>query len=228
MRSTRDIYARRVLAVTALHVFDMDGTLLRSTTANLQISRRLGRVEAMQDLENRFAAGMMDEPAFADELHSLWHDLTPEVVDAAANGAPWIAGIDEVCADIAARGETSMLVTMSPEFFARHLHRRGVDIVRGSVYPPLPFRGPPDHDGLLRPIDKVYLTEAERRRRGVAPTACVAYGDSASDGPLFDALDHTVSVNGDARIEATARITYRGEDLREAYAHGRALLDAVR
>lgn len=214
--------------MSALHVFDMDGTLLRSTTANLQISRRLGRLAAMQDLEDRFAAREMAEPAFADELHALWHDLTPELVAEVVADAPWIEGIEDVCTDIAARGETSMLITMSPEFFARHLHRRGVEIVRGSVYPPLPFSGPVRHEGLLTPADKVRLAEAERRRRNLPPEACVAYGDSTSDGPLFDALPHTVAVNADTRIAATATVAYRGEDLREAYARGRALLDAVR
>ena len=123
--------------MSALHVFDMDGTLLRSSTANLQISRHLGRLDAMQELEDRFVAGAIAEPGFADELRALWHDLTPELVDRAAEGAPWIEGIDEVCTDIAARGETSMLITMSPEFFARHLHRRGVDVVRGAGGPRL-------------------------------------------------------------------------------------------
>lgn len=120
-----------------------------------------------------------------------------------------------------------MLNTMSPEFFARHLHRRGLDVVHGSVYPPSPFRGRPDHAGLLRPTDKVRLTEDERRRRGLTRATCVAYGDSASYVPLFGALEHTVAVNGDPRIEASARISCRGDDLREAYAHGRALLGAA-
>lgn len=205
-------------------MFDMDGTLLRSSTANLQISRHLGRLEAMQELEDRFAAGAIAEPGFADELRALWHDLTPELVDRAAEGAPWIEGIDEVCADIAARGETSMLITMSPEFFARHLHRRGVDVVRGSRYPPLPFTTPVLPDGLLTPADKVRLADDERRRRRLPRAACVAYGDSTSDGPLFEALPHTVAVNADRRIEASASVSYRGDDLREAYAAGRALL----
>jgi phosphoserine phosphatase len=212
--------------VTALHVFDMDGTLLRETTANLQISRRLDRLAPMQDLEDRFAAGELDEPGIAGELSRLWHDLDQDLVDSVAAGAPWIGGLDEVLADITARGEASMLITMSPEFFARHLYSRGVDVVRGATYPPFPLGAPVDPAGLLTPADKVHLAEAERARRGLAARDCVAYGDSTSDEPLFAHLANSVAVNAAPRIEAAARVSYRGEDLREAYAHGRALLAA--
>lgn len=212
--------------MTALHVFDMDGTLLPATTANLQLSHRLGCLEAMRELEARFAAGEIDEPTIAGELCALWTELTPQLVEEVAGGAPWIVGIEEVCADIAARGETSMLITMSPEFFARHLHRRGIEIVHGARYPPLPLSSAVvDPAGLLTPADKVAHTEVERARLGLRLEECVAYGDSLSDGPLFAALPHTVAVNGDPAIEAAATVAYRGEDLREAYAHARALLD---
>lgn len=45
--------------------------------------------------------------------------------------------------------------------------------------------------------------------------AFVAYGDSMSDLPLFAALDNTVAVHADPALEVAARITYRGNDLRE-------------
>lgn len=211
--------------VTALHVFDMDGTLLRASTAALEISRRLDRVTEMTGLEGRYATGEIGEHDFAVAVRELWRDLTPELVSEVVDAAPWMAGIDEVCADIAARGETSMLITMSPDFFARHLHRRGIDIVHGSRFPAPPFtRAALETARQLLPADKVRHTEDVRVRLGLAPAACVAYGDSHSDAPLFAHLPHTVAVNGDAAIEGAARVVYRGDDLREAYAHGRALL----
>jgi hypothetical protein len=77
----------------------------------------------------------------------LWNDLTAELVSEIVADAPWIDGIDDVCADIAERGERSMLIT------------------------------------------------------------------------------NTVAVNADVVLERAARVVYRGEDLREAHAQGRALLD---
>jgi hypothetical protein len=45
-----------------------------------------------------------------------------------------------------------------------------------------------------------------------------------ADLPLFATLDNTVAVNADPTPEAQASVSCRGDDLREAYAHGRALL----
>jgi phosphoserine phosphatase len=215
-----------VETMTALHVFDMDGTLLRGTTAAIEISRRVGRLERLEELERAFAAEEISPPGFAVEMRALWEELTAEVVAEVVADAPWIGGIEDVCADIAQRGEHSMLITMSPNFFAEHLGSRGIDVVRASRWPPLPFAAPIDPTGILSPADKVRLTEAELTAQGLPRRACVAYGDSMSDLHLFAVLDNTVAVNADAALERAARVAYRGEDLREAYAHGRALLDA--
>jgi phosphoserine phosphatase len=209
----------------ALHVFDMDGTLLRGTSAAIEISRRVGRLEPLAELERGFATEEISAADFAFATRELWHDLTVDLVAEVVADAPWIEGIEEVCRDIASRGERSMLITMSPNFFADHLGARGIDVVRASRWPPLPFAGSVDPAGILSPADKVRLAEEERAAHGLPRSACVAYGDSMSDLPLFAVLDNTVAVNADSELERAARVAYRGEDLREAYAHGRSLLD---
>jgi phosphoserine phosphatase len=55
--------------MTALHVFDMDGTLLRGTTAAIEISRRVGRLQPLAELERRFAGEEISAPDFAVETH---------------------------------------------------------------------------------------------------------------------------------------------------------------
>ncbi|MDL5157598.1 HAD family hydrolase [Actinomycetospora termitidis] len=204
--------------MSALHVFDMDGTLLRGTSAALQISRRLDCEPALQDLERRFDDGELEPWEFAVAVRGAWGELDPALVADVVADAPWMDGIDEVCADIAARGETSMLVTLSPTFFARHLHERGIDVVHGSVW-----ADPIDPAAILTPGDKVRLAEEERERLGLPTGRCVAYGDSGTDVPLFAHLTHTVAVNARPGLEAAA--DYRGSDLREAYALGREMLD---
>jgi phosphoserine phosphatase len=212
--------------MSALHVFDMDGTLLRGTSAAIEISRRVGRLEPLAELERGFAAEEISAAEFALATRDLWDDLTTDLVAEVVANAPWIEGIEDVCRDIAARGERSMLITMSPNFFADHLGARGIDVVRASRFPALPFAGPVNPAGILNPADKVRLAEEERAALGLPRRACVAYGDSMSDLPLFAVLENTVAVNADSELERAARVTYRGEDLREAYAHGRTLLDA--
>jgi phosphoserine phosphatase len=117
---------------------------------------------------------------------------------------------------------------MSPDFFANPLLSLGVDVVRASTFPPLPFRATVDPAGILTPADKVGLAESERRGYGLARSACVAYGDSWSDLQLFAELENTIAVNADPALESIARVAYRGANLSDAYAQGRALLERSR
>ena len=61
--------------MTHLHIFDMDGTLLTGTTANLEIARHLGTLPELHDLEARFAAGTLDTRGLSAEIHRLWRWL---------------------------------------------------------------------------------------------------------------------------------------------------------
>ncbi|MFD4370494.1 HAD family hydrolase [Streptomyces sp. NPDC058486] len=206
-----------------LHVFDMDGTLLRDTSAALEIAGRLGCLDELRALEGEFAAGIIDTRAFAAALYGLWRELTPAVVAEAFDGAPWIGGLAEVLADIRSRGDRAVVVTMSPDFFAGRLRGLGVDEVVASGFPPLPFRSAPDPARILVPEDKVTAVDRLRTVYGLDRDACVAYGDSGSDVPLFSVLRHTVAVNAGPGLSALARAGYDGDDLRAAYALGREL-----
>jgi phosphoserine phosphatase len=154
----------------------MDGTLLRGTTASIEISRRLDRLEPLAELEAGFAAGRISTAEFAIEMRELWSELSAEVVAEVVGAAPWIEGIAEVCEDIAERGERSMLITMSPDLFANHLLELGIDVVAASRFPALPFSAPIDPAGILEPADKVRLAERERVALGLSPRACSPMG----------------------------------------------------
>jgi phosphoserine phosphatase len=209
--------------VTALHVFDMDGTLLGSS-ASVEVARQLGTLAEVTGLEARFAAGEIGTRDFALAVVAQWRQLTDEMVAAAFSGGPWLAGIPEVCADIRARGELSAVITMSPDFFARHLLDQGFDHVVASTFPPLPLTGPLVLDGILRPDDKVAIVAELCARHGLTLERCVAYGDSMSDAPVFGCLARTVAVNADHHLEGLAAVHYRGQDLMAAYRLARGLL----
>jgi phosphoserine phosphatase len=200
-----------------LHVFDMDGTLLRDTTAGLEIARRLGCLPELLDLEQSFAAGGIDTKAFSTAIAALWQGITAEVVLEVFHASPWIGGLPEVLADVRERGERSLVITMSPDFFAERLLDLGVDEVAASRFPPLPLAGIPDPAGILTPHDKVSIVESALARHGLTERECVAYGDSGSDIPLFRRLPHTVAVNAGAELSALAAVHYAGPDLRQAY-----------
>ncbi|WP_329549043.1 HAD-IB family phosphatase [Streptomyces sp. NBC_01356] len=208
--------------MSRLHVFDMDGTLLRGTTASLEIARRLGCATDLVRLEESFAAGAVDPFGFASEVCRLWRGLTPRITQEVFDRAPWIGGLHEVLADIRRRGERSVVVTLSPDFFADRLAAFGVDEVVASRFPTLPLTTAPDPAGILAPGGKVTAVDRIRRVQGIDRNSCVAYGDSGSDIPLFRELGHTVAVNATASLRELARFHYDGDDLREAYRLARA------
>jgi phosphoserine phosphatase len=202
----------------------MDGTLLPGTTASLQIARHLGCVTELAGLEARFAAGEIGSQGFAAAIHGLWRRLTQPAAAEVFGTCPWLDGIPDVCADIREHGERSVVITMSPDFFARHLLEFGFDEVVASRFPALPLREPLDPGGLLTPGDKVRIVDELRARHGLPRSRCVAYGDSMSDAPLFRLLANTVAVNADHHLAGLAAVSYRGDDLAGAYALGRVLL----
>lgn len=213
--------------MTLLHVFDMDGTLLHGTSAAVEVARACGTETELRDLERAFGSGEIGTKAFAATLHAMWSDLTEEHVDLAFSGAPFLDGIAEVCADIRERGERSIVVTMSPDFFARRLLGFGFDDVAASRFPPLPFTRPLDPDAILVPRDKVRIVEKSREAAGIPLQRCVAYGDSRSDAPLFGHVAHSVAVNADRHLAGIARAEYSGTSLLEAYTRARESVAAA-
>ena len=201
-----------------LHLFDMDGTLLHGSSANAEIARALGLVEEFALLDDDFVAGRIDAPEYSRHAYRLWHGLTDDVVQAAFEGAPWLAGIRDVWADIRERGEHCAVISLSPEFFVRRLTAWGAHAAFGGRFPELPFDGEPlDISGILYPESKVRIADALCARYGLTREECVAYGDSMSDAALFAAVPTTVAVNGDHHVRDLATYAYTGRDLREAY-----------
>ncbi|MFH8749396.1 HAD family hydrolase [Streptomyces rimosus] len=205
-----------------LHLFDMDGTLLHGSAASIEISRHLGLDREIAELERAFITREVTPVRFAELACELWSELTEEVVAAAFDGAPWLDGIQDVWADIRARGERCAVISMSPGFFVERLTAWGADAAHGSRWPALPFRDPVEPDGILSPSAKVRIADELCAGFGLERADCVAYGDSLSDTALFAAVSASVAVNADHHVSGLASYAYEGRDLREAYALVRA------
>lgn len=210
--------------MTRLHVFDLDGTLLRGASVE-EISRFLGCFEQASQLERAYVRGEIADPArWWDQMLELWTAATEDELDRAFEGLPWMEGIREVFADISTRGERSIVISQSPLFLVRRLRRWGAH----ATYATTVERGVPCRpEQLLSPEDKVKITTAALDEMGLTPGDCVAYGDSTSDVVLFGHLPLTVAVNATPAIRELASRAYDGPDLRGAYAIGRALLEAT-
>lgn len=208
--------------MSRLHVFDLDGTLLRGASVE-EVSRSLGCFEAASDLEQAYVRDeITDAVAWWNRMMELWADVTEEELDRAFEAAAWMDGLSEVFSDISGRGEHSVVISQSPLFLVRRLERWGAQ----ATYATRVERGMPCRaDQLLEPEDKVTITTALLHELDLGPRDCVAYGDSTSDVLLFRHLPLTVAVNATPLIGELATRTYDGTDLWSAYAIGRALLN---
>jgi phosphoserine phosphatase len=200
-----------------LHLFDLDGTLLRGTSAPLEISRQLGLLDETVALERAISAGRIGPPEYATQVHALWTRLTEEHVKAAFEQAPWLARIREVWAEIRSRGEYCAVVSLSPSFFVERLTDWGAHATYGSRFPALPFTEPVDLTGVMSAAAKVVIADQLCAEFGVTREECVAYGDSLSDKDLFGAVPVSVAVNADHHLASLATHSYAGEDLWDAY-----------
>jgi phosphoserine phosphatase len=212
--------------MSALHVFDLDGTLLQGTTASLEIARAVGRVPELLALEESFTGGAISTYEFALGAYDIYAGLTVAAVARVFQGCSWIGGIARVVDDIRSRGENCAVVTMSPDFFAEHLLAMGFDEVHASRFGALPLRHRPQPASILSPIDKVRIVGEMLQRRAVVRARCFAYGDSSSDLPLFRHLRHTVAVNANEALRAVASMHCDGDDLWPMYRALRALAES--
>ncbi|MET7763540.1 HAD-IB family phosphatase [Streptomyces sp. NPDC005393] len=203
--------------MTRLHLFDLDGTLIHGSAAAIEISRQLGLERQIGALERAFAGGELSPAQFAERACALWAGLTEAQVLAAFEGAPWLAGIREVWADIRARGERCAVISLSPGFFVERLLEWGADATHGSAWPSVPFREPVNPAGILTPAAKVRIADELCAKFGLTRADCVAYGDSMSDAELFTVVPFSVAVNADHHVSEIASCAYTGRDLREAY-----------
>jgi phosphoserine phosphatase len=208
--------------MSKLHIFDMDGTLLRGS-ACLELSRHMGQLDAVNDIEERWVRGEVGHVEFYELCLPLWEGLRDEDVDQVFAESAWLDGIATVWTDIARRGEHSAVISLSPQFFADRLLAWGLGSAHGAA---VEAGVVPDPELVLTPEAKVPVAFELMERYGVTEADCVAYGDSASDIPLFERLPHTVAVNGTDALREVASISYEGSDLREAYAAARSLLSS--
>ncbi|WP_411109697.1 HAD family hydrolase [Streptomyces sp. c-19] len=199
-----------------LHLFDLDGTLIRGSAAAVEISRQLDLVDEIAALEKGFLRGLAPDE-FAVQARELWAALTQDHVAAAFEGAPWLDGIREVWADIRARGDRCAVISLSPDFFVERLLDWGVDAAHGSRWPSVPFTEPIHRPGILDARAKVRIAGRLCADFGVDSADCVAYGDSMSDAELFAIVPDSVAVNADHHLAGLSRHSYTGGDLREAY-----------
>jgi len=203
--------------MTKLHIFDMDGTLLDGS-ACLHISRHLGVIEQVNKIEEAWSRGEVGHVEFYELCLPLWAGLKDADVETVFANSPWLENIQAVFQDIAVRGEYSAVITLSPMFFAERLRRWGLTTAHGAA---VSGGTVPDPALVLTPDSKVAIMKTLIEHYGLQLSDCIAYGDSASDIPLFQTLENTVAINAPRKLSELAAAHYNGRNMWDAYMIGR-------
>src|ERR1043165_6760407 len=183
-----------------LHAFDMDGTLLPGTSANIEVARSLGLSRQIAALEDEFTAGRLDTKGFAHSIFELWGVLRAEDVQEAFEAAPKLRRIRDVVDDLHSRGHKAIIITMSPDFFGEGFIEYGFDAVLASRFP-RSIDQLLDPSAILTPADKPTLAHDFCRANAIEDGSIIAYGDSRSDAALFARARVAIAVNGDRHVQ---------------------------
>lgn len=205
---------------SGLHVFDMDGTLLRGT-ATIELARQLGQLEVGEEIERQWGDGSISDNDFWLKLLEICENASEADLKAAFDNAPWMDGIEQTFADIKARGEDVIVISQSPTFFVKGFGPLGAAETHGST---VEIGQPLGNSATLMPMVKVTITASALAARNLSPADCVVYGDSTSDMELFRTFPNSVAVNATPALASLAATRYVGTDIREAYALGRQLI----
>jgi phosphoserine phosphatase len=199
--------------------FDMDGTLIRGTSAAAFMAARLDHVAEATELERLYELGQLTAPHFAETIAHRFLGLSIVEVERHFDEVPLIGGIAETVAALRRLGIPCVISTVSYGFYAGVLMRRfGFDAHCGSVMHEL--------EGVLQGRMHAYCTADDKKcfvenfaaARGI-PMAEVAHvGDSISDLPLFAAVGRAVALNATSAARAAAHHAVDTENLMDVLA----------
>jgi phosphoserine phosphatase len=196
--------------------FDLDGTLLRNTSASQLIADSLGDGRQFAEFEASYKAGRITNADVARVSASHLHGRTLSEVAEILGGGDWIAGIKDVTAALGRSGITSVLATISWDFVAEIVAARyGFAAWCGT-----PMRR---HRGYLTGYAGQALEGRDKARfaakicaeRNVALAHAAAIGDSRSDVHIFKRVGYSIALNGDTHAKAVASVSCDTDDLRD-------------
>ena len=194
-------------------VFDLDGTLLR-TSASLHLAEWTGHGEEIAELERRFRTGEISNSVVADATAGWFAGRGLAEVRAELDRAPWIRGIDATMRALSEDGRRVLLATVTWRFVAELLGERyGFDAVSGTELGV--------EDGVLSGVVTRYFDEWDKLRfveewceaEGFRLGDVAAVGDSRSDVPLFERAGLAIALNASEDARAVADHVVEADDL---------------
>jgi phosphoserine phosphatase len=197
-------------------VFDLDGTLLRGTSASILLGQAVGRAREMAELERAFQANEISNSRASDICASWLRGLsTSDAADILGRG-PWIDGIDEVLERLRASGASVLLATLSWRFASEIVRSRYELVATCGTEMEI-------NDGVLSGVvtkhfdepDKVRFVQDWCTQSGYAMNEVAAIGDARSDVMLFRQVGESIALNAMPEARRAADHTLDTRDLRD-------------
>lgn len=195
-------------------VFDIDGTLFRSSLFHELVERMVDKGVLPPDVREAYA----DAQQKWLDRHGSYEDYTKHMVEAFRahlKGVPfdevsYIAGeiVDEkkhrlyrytrdMVHDLKARGYYLLAISWSPRFIVEALgHELGFDKVYGFFYEVGPsgnFTGEVEDYDLIK--NKAAVLERAAKKAGLSLDGCIAVGDTESDIPMLELAEVPLAFN---------------------------------
>ncbi len=188
---------------------DLDGTLIRGTTASLHLAEWIGHRPIIEELERQFAAGAITSADIADGDAPFYKGRSLEDVAAAMESVPYLDDIAEGVGLLASQGVDAVLCTVAWTFAARCVADRfGFSSVSGTIMR-VDTNGKLDGqvERYFEPEDKAAFLHDYCHARGVQIDQVVAIGDGRSDLAMFAAAGFSVGMNASPEARAAASVT---------------------
>lgn|SRR5437016_4320006 len=194
--------------------FDMDGTLIKNTTADLFFASLLNVKAEVFELETEFKQGLIDSDDFMVKVGLIMKELSLDFVATNFRNLPLIDGIAETIEALKRNSVTTMLITTSGEYFANLFKSEyKFDYAFGAKHHI-------DENGLIGigidacsgAVKVARLTEVAYSHH-ISLAECVAVGDSLSDIQIFDKVGLSIAFNSDETLAGKADIYLKSDNL---------------
>ena len=178
--------------------FDMDGTLIRGTTANLFYAKLLGVEDEVIGLEKKFKAGQIESQEFALEVSNIMSGLTVDFVRENFDMVPVVDGIGETIELLNKLGIITVIATTSNRLFAECLQAKyGFQYIYGTEHKVFPDGRIGAGEKICSGAHKLLCIQELAKKYKCPMKKVIAVGDSVSDLPIFSGVGYRIAFNYD-------------------------------
>jgi phosphoserine phosphatase len=195
--------------------FDVDGTLVPSTSSSVFLAAFLGHRDELAKAEDAYASGALDNRQVSELDAAGWAGVPEDQVSGWLDGLPLVSGITETVTWCWQHGLVPVLATLAWSPVGSYLTDRfGFHGFSGPRLETTDGRFTGRVALHFDEYDKRDFALAQARELGLAPHLCGAVGDSRSDLPLFASVGLSVAFNALAGAREAATVTVDDDDLR--------------